>query len=365
MAYPNNWVDDGKVWVYYNITDISSATTILNQTTGIGATMNVDGTDVALASSYQFSATGEHLIKYSFYGSTWGQQLRNIKTITKVYFPSNVTTVGAQAFQGSSIQECYGEGVTTIGGIAAGWGGGAFTQVTSLTLLDFPNLTTIQRGGCYQCSNLESFIGLDGIITLDGNGINQCSKLGGSITFKNITALPNPGLNDLAFTRISLPKVVTSNGGSGTGNCGIGACHSLKYVEFGPDITSLGNANLGHCENLKWVVVRATTPPTLGSNFLLSNQIALIYVPAESVQAYKEASGWSSFASRIYAIGDEKRLNINHLSLGDFRRRIMLGISRPKASLYPPDYVDDGKIWAYISVPEAGTYRISDGYLGN
>lgn len=364
MAYPNNWVDAGKVWVYYNITDISAASSILNQTTGLGSTMNVDGTDVPLANSYQFSATGEHLIKYGFSGSSWGQQLRNKTNFTKVFFPSNVTTVGSQAFQGTAIQECYGEGVTTIGGVAAGWGGGAFTQVTSLTLLDFPNLTKIDRGGCYQCTNLETLNGLENVTTLVGYGIAQCSKLRGAITFK-LTELPNPGLNDLGFTHIYLPNVVTSNGGSGTGNNGIGACHSLQYVEFGTGITSIGGYNLGHCENLKKVVIRATTPPTLATGFLYGNSSALIYVPAESVQAYKEASGWSSYASRIYAIGDEKRLNINHLSLGDFRRRIMLGISRPKASLYPPDYVDDGKIWAYISVPEAGTYRISDGYMGS
>lgn len=363
MAYPNNWVDDGKVWVYYDISDISSATTILNQTTNIGSTINVDGTDVARATTYQFSATGEHLIKYTLSGSTWGQQLRNIKTITNVFFPSTVTTVGAQAFQGSSIQECYGEGVTTIGGIAAGWGGGAFTQVTSLVLLDFPNLTTIERGGCYQCTNLESFNGLENVTTLVGYGIAQCSKLGGAITFK-LTQLNNPGLNDLGFTHIYLPDVVTSNGGSGTGNNGIGACHNLQYVEFGPSITSIGNYNLGHCESLKRVVVRATTPPTLATGFLYNNSTALIYVPAESIQAYKEAEGWSSFASRIYAIGDEKRLNINHLSLGDFRRRIMLGISKPKP-LYPDPYVDDGLVWAYINVPSDGTYRIANGGPSN
>ena len=349
MAYPNNWVDDGKVWVYYDISEISSATTILNQTTNIGSTINVDGTDVDRATTYQFSATGEHLIKYTLSGSTWGQQLRNIKTITKVFFPSTVTVVGSYAFQGSTIVECHGEGITTVGGIAAGWGGGAFTQVTSLVVLDFPNLTTIQRGGCYGCTNLETFIGLEYVSSLAGYGINQCSKLGGDITFHNLTSLPNPGINDLAFTRVYLPKIVSSNGGSGTSNSGIGALHSAVFVEFGPDLTSIGNANLGSCENLRRVHILATTPPSLGSNFLLSNQIALIYVPAESLQSYKEASGWSSFASRIFPLGDEKRLNINHMSLGDFRRRIMLGISTPKP-LYPDPWVDDGKVWCYYDV---------------
>lgn len=50
--------------------------------------------------------------------------------------------------------------------------------------------------------------------------------------------------------------------------------------------------------------------------------------------------------------------------MSDFRRRIMSALKTQAVNPYPPDYVDDGKIWAYISVPEAGTYRISYGYMG-
>jgi hypothetical protein len=40
----------------------------------------------------------------------------------------------------------------------------------------------------------------------------------------------------------------------------------------------------------------------------------------------------------------------------------MMSLRTQVVNPYPPDYVDDGKIWAYMTVPEAGTYRISDGY---
>lgn len=45
------------------------------------------------------------------------------------------------------------------------------------------------------------------------------------------------------------------------------------------------------------VTIYATTPPTNSNNFSTST---VIYVPAESVDAYKTA--WSSLASKIEAI---------------------------------------------------------------
>ena len=67
-----------------------------------------------------------------------------------------------------------------------------------------------------------------------------------------------------------------------------------------PDtVTSIGEYSF-YCTTLTKLTILATTPPTLrtppGTNTLL------IYVPAESVDAYKNASGWSTMASRIFAI---------------------------------------------------------------
>ena len=57
-----------------------------------------------------------------------------------------------------------------------------------------------------------------------------------------------------------------------------------------------------YCTTLTKLTILATTPPTLQTP--LGTNTFLIYVPAESVDAYKNASGWSTMASRIYAIPD-------------------------------------------------------------
>jgi len=57
------------------------------------------------------------------------------------------------------------------------------------------------------------------------------------------------------------------------------------------------------CRNLVSITVNATTPPTLGdSAFYHTADRLRIYVPSESVEAYKTADGWRNYASIIQAI---------------------------------------------------------------
>ena len=57
------------------------------------------------------------------------------------------------------------------------------------------------------------------------------------------------------------------------------------------------------CRALTSVTVLAVTPPALGSySFGDTHSSLVIYVPSDSVETYKAASGWSSYRSRIQAI---------------------------------------------------------------
>ena len=50
------------------------------------------------------------------------------------------------------------------------------------------------------------------------------------------------------------------------------------------------------------MTIKATTPPTLDSTAFSDSGIQTIYVPAASLDAYKSATNWSAFASKIKAI---------------------------------------------------------------
>ena len=57
------------------------------------------------------------------------------------------------------------------------------------------------------------------------------------------------------------------------------------------------------CNRLTSITIEATTPPILGStNVFYNTNNCPIYVPAESVDAYKQAENWSTYADRIQSI---------------------------------------------------------------
>ena len=80
-------------------------------------------------------------------------------------------------------------------------------------------------------------------------------------------------------------------------------CSNLTTVSLPPSVTSIGMQAFYGCKKLVSLTINSVIPPTLGSGALPSNVSGRkIYVPAESVSAYKKASGWSKFAAEIEAI---------------------------------------------------------------
>lgn len=85
-----------------------------------------------------------------------------------------------------------------------------------------------------------------------------------------------------------------------------------RYLEFhiGPNCESIGNY-IFYDSSLSTFIIycEAVNPPTLSGRFDYSYSTTnpyRIYVPESSVQAYKEASGWSVYADVIEAIPEEE-----------------------------------------------------------
>lgn len=77
---------------------------------------------------------------------------------------------------------------------------------------------------------------------------------------------------------------------------------ALKTVDLHSGITSIGTMAFADNPLLESVYVRRTTPPTLSTGAFDNTNNCPIYVPANSVNAYKTANNWSSYSSRIRAI---------------------------------------------------------------
>ena len=81
-------------------------------------------------------------------------------------------------------------------------------------------------------------------------------------------------------------------------------CTSLTDVTIGNGVTKISYYAFQNCTALKSITIKATTPPTLGSNAFDNTNDCPIYVPADSVLDYKMGSGsWPSYINRIKAIG--------------------------------------------------------------
>lgn len=83
-------------------------------------------------------------------------------------------------------------------------------------------------------------------------------------------------------------------------------CYKLTRLILPNSITSLGadrqDSIIHDAPNLTSVTILATTPPEFYGIFMIERDGYTIYVPAESVDAYKAANGWSQYASKIQAI---------------------------------------------------------------
>jgi hypothetical protein len=71
-------------------------------------------------------------------------------------------------------------------------------------------------------------------------------------------------------------------------------------------VTTIGSNAFNFWGLVPYIEIQATTPPTLASRFAFNNQNDVpIYVPDESVDAYKTATNWVDLADRIFPISDK------------------------------------------------------------
>lgn len=111
------------------------------------------------------------------------------------------------------------------------------------------------------------------------------------------------GLLDAAFVGCSeITSVTIEEGVMSVNTLAFYGCSKLTTVTLPSTIMDLGNQAFGF-SGLTTITINATNPPEYGSSlFSDSEGLAHIYVPAASVDDYKNAEGWSAHASIIAEI---------------------------------------------------------------
>ena len=82
------------------------------------------------------------------------------------------------------------------------------------------------------------------------------------------------------------------------------SCRGLTQVVIPSSVTFVGYGAFSSCSGLTSIIVNAASPAIIGDGAFNYTNNCPIYVPAESVSAYKSAEGWSAYADRIYAMGE-------------------------------------------------------------
>lgn len=101
----------------------------------------------------------------------------------------------------------------------------------------------------------------------------------------------------------NLQSVVVPKGVRDIGNSAFRYCAKLTRAEIAESVSSIGGRAFGNCITLAKVILKSLTPPTLQEEAFIEIPSTCVFeVPAEALNAYKSASGWSKIANQIVAI---------------------------------------------------------------
>lgn len=168
--------------------------------------------------------------------------------------------------------------------------------LSSVTISD--SVTSIGNAAFAGCSRLTSLTIGNSVTSIGDFGFQTCSGLTSIVIPDSVTSIGNRAFSSCS----SLISIDIPNGVTTIGAYAFQGCSSFTSCTIGSGVTSIGDGAYGWCYSLSSITVNATTPPALGSNAFSDTNRCPIYVPSGSVNAYKTATNWSRYESRIQAI---------------------------------------------------------------
>ncbi len=309
--------------------------------------------------------------------------------LTSVTIGNSVTTIGSSAFAycENLTEVTIGDGVTTIGDLA-------FRNCDGLTSVTIPeSVTAIGDYAFTDCSGLTSVTIPESVQVIGDDAFYGCSGLknfeGKIATADHRCLVINDTLKAFApsgLTQYTIPKEVKVIGGHA-----FSGCDGLTSVTIGKNVQTIGEDAFWQCTGLTSVTAYNPTPVAYYFYNDVNCTNCTLYVPAESVELYKAAEGWSEFGEILPIVAydfeaaptitpvenDETITALSTFTLTFDERPALVGdsaaVMKTDSSAYYPASItasEDGKSFiitlqgdeqtkaAEYSLTEAGTYLL-------
>ena len=223
--------------------------------------------------------------------------LQGCTGLVSATIPANVKTIETYAFQGCTNLETVTLDaplkITKIVNVA-------FHNCQKLSGFSIPpNVTSIGNqafSANYRMTSIDIPSGLTSINTSSFSGCTGVTSISG---FDRLTSIGQSGFQNLGFTgHVDLDSLVTiaTSGFEGA---------KITSLHIGANCTTITGAAFFDMRSCQWVIIDATTPPTLTSTNGFGRGSYPIYVPDASYDSYVAANNWSSYGSRIKKISEK------------------------------------------------------------
>lgn len=215
-----------------------------------------------------YNITGDNTVEVTYSdrdNNTYSGSISVPETVTNNGTEYSVTTIGESAFKGSAVTSVsMPEGITIIGFEA-------FSGCQNLESVALPeSLTTLGIRTFGGCQSLKTIKIPSGVRAIPSSCFNGCSSL----------------------ESVTIPEGVTSIEGSA-----FYRCRNLESIIIPSSVNSIGISAFSECKALKDIYCQAVNVPETHSSAFDNSPIEnmTLYVPGESMNAYKTTAPWSGF----------------------------------------------------------------------
>lgn len=199
---------------------------------------------------------------------------------------------------------------------------GVFKSCNNLKYASLREGTYLRGEMFYDCTSLER-VELPAIIldylSNDGSTFKYCRTLKHLKLPLNKEIYASHYFEESGLEVLEFPNAVTT-----IGYFSCYKCLSLKEVIVGTGVTLIENAAFNTCPSMHSFYIKAVTPPSI-TPYTFDNNTCTFYVPNSSVPAYKTATNWNKYASRIFGydfkIFKHGNKNSNNRSTQSVRRQ--------------------------------------------